>query len=108
MPARRFFALNESIGRLDAEEESKAISVAHNSKPGDRLKELLSRIKGIEGSQPSTALVLKGEAKYEGASGEIQAERERQIAAAKAMKENREQWLEQLRQQRQNPSSPDP
>lgn len=105
MPARRFFTMNTSIGRLDAEEEAKALSVTHHSKPGDRLKELMTRIKGIEATQPTTALVLKGEAKWEEENGEIAAERERQMAAAKAMKENKELWLENLRQQRNNPSS---
>jgi hypothetical protein len=105
MPARRFFTLNTSIARLDAEEEARAITVTHHSKPGDRLKELMERIKGIEGSQPSTALVLKGEAAWEDDQGEIAAERERQKASAKAMMENKEQWLEQMRLQRDNPSS---
>ncbi len=98
MEARRFFALNRCIPRLDAEEEARAITVQHNSKPADRLKELIDRIKGIEHSQPSIALVLKGEAGYEDTEGEIKAIRERQRAASDEMKRDPKAWLEQQKQ----------
>ena len=101
MQARRFFVLNRQIPRLQAEEEAASLSVAHNGKPAERLKELIQRIKGVEQVAPVAAMVLQGEATYESQPGEIAALRERQKAAAEAMKRNKEQWLaeQQAKQQ---------
>jgi hypothetical protein len=96
MSARRFFVLNAKINRLLFEEEAVALSIAHNSKPGDRLKELLERMKQVERGAPSAAIVLKataGEASYEEEPGAIAALRERQKAVTEDMKKDREAWL---------------
>ena len=108
MSARRFFVLNAKINRILAEEEATALAVTHNGKPGERLKELVERIKGIERGASSAVVVLKavaGEAEYEHVSGEIAAERERQKAAAEEMKRNREAWLEAQKAKRNTPAS---
>lgn len=101
MSARRFFVLNRQILRLQAEEEATSLAVTHNGKPAERMRELIERIKGIEKVAPAAALVVKGEATYESQPGEIAALRERQKAAAEAMKRNKEQWLaeQQAKQQ---------
>lgn len=106
MPATRFFVLNSKITRIQAEEEATAITVTHNSKPQERLQELINRIKDVKyGGKPSSTYVaesLAGEASFEEEKGEIAALRERQKAAAEKLKQERQAWKakqEQLKQQ---------
>ena len=96
MSARRFFVLNAKISRLSAEEEATALAVTHNSKPGDRLKELIARMQIVERSAPAAVAVMKavtGEARYESQPGEIAALRERQKVAAVELKRKHQEWL---------------
>lgn len=104
MRASHFFALAAAMPRIDAEEEAKALTVAHSSKPQDRLKELVSRIRDKDAGTSSTKeLVLKGEASYEAEKGEIAAIRERQRRNAELMKQDREAWLKQIQNQSSTP-----
>jgi len=106
MPASAFFALNAKITRLQAEEEAIAISVTHNGKPEDRMKELVERIRGIKHAAPSSAMVYQavaGEAEFESTPGEIAALRERQRQSAEKIKQERQAWLEQVKAQRAQP-----
>lgn len=103
MRAKQFFVLNKQISTLAKEEEAQALAIHHNSKPGDRMKELISELNAKKKvkvlAESSIALVSRGEAKSV-AAAEIQAVRERQKAAAAEMAKDREAWLEKVKAQR--------
>lgn len=102
MSAARFFAINAQIVRIQAEDEITAISVAHGSKPGDRMQELIDVVKGKKSKKSSKAFVydrVADEVGFESQPGEIAALRERQKKAAELIKKDRQQWLENLKQQ---------
>lgn len=112
MPAARFFAINAQIGRIQAEEEITAISVAHGSKPGDRIQELVDIVRGKKTSKKSSKMLVydrvANEVGFESQPGEIAALRERQKAAAEQIKKDRKAWLEQLKQQQAQSSQESP
>lgn len=105
MPIRRFLALHRAIPILEAEEEARALSVAHHGKPDERLRELLRIIKGSQGvkveATNSIQIIQSGVGEFEDVAGNITAERERQKAAADKLKAEREAWLAQQRQRTQ-------
>jgi hypothetical protein len=103
MPATAFFALNDQITRLQAEEEAIALITTHSSEPDKRLRELMERIKGVKTGPKAVDYVLNplaDEAKWEQQPGEIAQFRERQKAAAEKIKQDRQAWLEQLKAQK--------
>jgi hypothetical protein len=106
MRSRQFFALNKQITGLVKEEEARQLSITHNSKPGDRIKEIVSdlnyrrRIKTV--AESAQAILQQGEAggfASRVAAAEIDAVRERQKAAAKEMEQDRDAWLNKLKSQ---------
>jgi hypothetical protein len=102
MRARQFFALNAQIGTLAREEEAHALSIHHNSKPDVRLREIISELNAQRKDMPrksSLGLIAAGEA-HPVASGELQAELERQKANWEEMKRDREGWMARKMQER--------
>lgn len=118
MRSRQFFALNAQISGIMKEEEARELSITHSSKPGDRIKEVISELNAqrrIRTVSESTAGILqRGEATGV-AAAEIEAMRERQRAAAQEIAKDRDAWLEKLKSQiaanqagtAPQPSSPD-
>lgn len=102
MRAKQFFALNAQIGTLAKEEEAHALAIHHNSKPGDRLKELVSELNAKKKikvlAESSIALISRGEARSVAAE-ELHAVRERQKAAAEEIAKDRDAWLEKVKAQ---------
>lgn len=100
MRASQFFALNKQIDGLTKEEEARALTIHHASKPDVRLREILAdlnasrRIKHVADS--SLALITRGEAQAV-ASAELDAERERQRLNWELMKRDRAAWMEQMK-----------
>lgn len=91
MPVRRFTALYGAMEQIALEEEAQAISVHHNSKPGDRMKEILSKLRGKNvdvGDMPVQAMVLLGTPgiSVEREPGYIEQLRARQKASAERLK----------------------
>lgn len=109
MDASAFFALNSTITRLQAEEEAIALITAHGADPQKRLDELFGRIKDIKRGPSSKEYVLNplmGEASYEEKPGAIAELRARQKAAAEKIKQDRQAWLEALKEQKQRENNP--
>jgi len=110
MPASAFFVLNEEITRLQAEEEAVALVTHHSSEPQKRLDELMYRIRGVKSGPSTKEYVLKplaGEASYEKEPGEIAAFRERQKQAAEQIKQDRQAWLQRLKEQQAQKNTPE-
>ena len=104
MRAKQFFALNKQISTIMKEEEAHALTIHHNSKPGDRLKELVSELNAKKKvrvlAESSFALINRGEARAV-AADEINAVRERQKANAELMAKDKDAWLEMMKAKRQ-------
>ncbi len=104
MRAKQFFALNKQISTLSKEEEAQALAIHHNSKPGDRLKELVSELNAKKKvrvlAESSIALISRGEARSV-AAAQLNAVRERQKANAELMAKDKDAWLEMMKAQRQ-------
>lgn len=102
MRATQFFALNKQIGTLSKEEEAQQLAIHHNSKPGDRLKEIVSELNARKKvkvlAESSIALISRGEATGVVAA-ELAAVRERQKANDAEMKKDRAAWLEKVKAQ---------
>lgn len=91
MPVRRFTSLYRAMEQIALEEEAQALSIHHNGKPGDRMKEILSKLRGKDvdvGDMPVQAMVLMNTPgiSVEREPGYIEQLRARQKASAERLK----------------------
>jgi len=105
MPASQFFLLNRKIRQLVAEEEARALSVAHHSKPGERMRELFKEMatSPVHHAGPSSEIIIAKDAETglgfvrRAQPGDIEAMRARQRASTQEIEQDREAWLEKTK-----------
>lgn len=105
MPISRFLVLYRQIPILEAEEELRALAVAHTSDPRRRAETLQRQLRGTTVGERATmqAVETVPGIQYEREAGSIAAEHERQRAAAAAIERA---WREQHAVRADVPSSP--
>jgi hypothetical protein len=97
MPAQHFFLLNRKIVILHREKEIRELSIIHNGKPGDRVKELVRELRSTGKTKVVTHTAFELLRHESGvatpiASAELDAIRERQRAAYEEQQKDPAAW----------------
>ena len=91
MPVRRFTSLYGAMEQIALEEEAQALSIHHSGKPAERMKDILSKLRGKNvdvGDMPVQAMVALNTPgiSVEREPGYIEQLRARQKASAERLK----------------------